>query len=124
MTKHKHTFSKKERVKSKKEMSRIFTHGIFFYSELMSLGFSENENQDYHKIAVSVPKKLFKLAVKRNKIKRLIIESYRLNKHILYKNSKQENIFYNLIFIYKSKEIQSFQEIQQNVIQLLKKVNT
>ncbi len=124
MTKHKHSFSKHERVKSKKEMSRIFTNGIFFYSELVSLGFLKNEKQDYHKVAVSVPKKLFKSAVKRNKIKRLIIESYRLNKSILYDAINSETVFYNLIFIYKSKEIVSFQEIQQNIIQLLKKVNT
>lgn len=121
MTKHKHTFSKHERVKNKKEMSRIFTNGIFFYSELMSLGYTKNTNikEDRHKIAVSVPKKLFKSAVKRNKIKRLIKESYRLNKQILYENTTD---FYNLIFIYKSKDIEPFQAIQQNVIQLLRNI--
>lgn len=124
MTKDKYTFSKHERLKSKKEMSRIFTNGIFFYSELMSLGFSKNETHDCHKIAISVPKKLFKSAVKRNKIKRLIRESYRLNKQLLYKNTEKEKGFFNLIFIYKVKKIASYQEIQQNVIQLLKKVNT
>ncbi len=126
MTSRKHTFSKEERIKSKKEMSRIFSDGIFFYSDILYVGVTENidKSQNHHKIAVTVSKKLFKSAVKRNKIKRLIRESYRLNKSILYENRKNEVLFYNLIFIYKKKEILSFRDIQQSVIQLLKKVNT
>jgi len=122
MIKNRYTFSKNERVKSKKEISRIFSDGIFFYTELLSLGFAKSidKNQKYHKVAVSVPKKLFKSAVIRNKIKRLIRESYRLNKSILYTaDTTEDNTFYNLIFIYKDKEIPSFKDIQKQVIFLL-----
>jgi len=123
MSNPKYTFSKNERVKSKKEISRIFNTGIFFYSEYISMGFVESidKNQKSHKVAISVPKKIFKLAVSRNKLKRLIRESYRLNKHILNKN--ETSVYYNIIFIYRNKEIQSFENIQEDTIKLLKKLN-
>jgi len=96
---YKNTFSKKERVKSKKEISRIFKDGIFFYSEHINVKIIESNdtNQALHKIGISVPKRLFKLAVHRNKIKRIIREAYRLNKNIIYKNTNF--ISFNLFFI-------------------------
>ncbi len=124
MTLKKNTFSKKERVKSKKKISQIFNDGIFFYSELLSVGIYENKNtnQKFHKIITSVPKKLFKSAVKRNKIKRLIREAYRLNKNILYNVSEKSKIFYDIIFIYQKKEIPDFRDIEKDVILLLHKI--
>ncbi|MCF6366883.1 MAG: ribonuclease P protein component [Bacteroidales bacterium] len=125
MTKNKQSFSKKEKVKSKKEVSRIFSDGIFFYSDLLSVGVAESndKNQMCHKFAASVPKKLFKSAVKRNKIKRLIRESLRLNKQIFSENVKQKKTFYNLMFIYKSRKITTFHTVQKGVILLLKKIS-
>lgn len=120
----KYTFSKNEKLKSKKEISRIFNNGIFFYSDIISIAFvkSLDIGQTKHKIGISVPKKLFKLAVTRNKIKRLIREAYRLNKHSLYKNSTNDDI-YNIMFIYKSKTVLSYNNIQAEIVKILKKVN-
>lgn len=56
----------------------------------------DTENQKkFNKISVFVPKKFIKHSVKRNLIKRLIKESFRLEQNIL--NEK----IYNIIFIYK-----------------------
>lgn len=124
MTYGKYTFSKKERVKSKKKISRIFNDGIFFYSDFISIIFIESENkfQKEHKIVVSVPKKLFKSAVKRNRLKRLIKEAYRLNKNILYDFSKSSNVFFDMVFIYRNNKIAGYKETEKQIIYLLKKV--
>ncbi len=122
MTKKRNTFSAKERLKSRKEISRIFKDGIFLYSENLSLGYVTSSDQNSHKIAVSIPKKLFKSAVIRNKLKRRIKESYRLNKQILFRRSDEDGIFRNFFIVYKSKKILSFQEINLEITELLKKL--
>ena len=59
--------------------------------------FSEGNNEGCHRILVSVPKKLFKRAVKRNLLKRRIRESWRKLKHQMYCSGS------DILFIYSSK---------------------
>jgi len=123
MIEKKYTFPSKEHLKSRKEISRIFKNGIFLYSDYLSLGYTISENNDNtHKFAVSVPKKLFKSAVTRNKLKRRIRESYRINKHVLYDFSDKSNMFFNLLIIYRDKDILSYSIINTELISLLKKL--
>lgn len=119
------SFSKNERIKSKKEISRIFKDGIFFYSENINVKIikSKDNKQILHKIGISVPKRLFKLAVDRNKLKRRIREAYRLNKQILYTSIDNECKKYNLFFIYRSNKISSFKDIAYDIIKLLTEVD-
>jgi ribonuclease P protein component len=70
------------------------------------------------KIAISVPKKIFKRAVKRNFIRRRIKEAYRLNKHILYEVIEQR-ITLNIVVIYTSSNIISYAEIEKKIIRVL-----
>lgn len=84
-----YTFSKNEKLKSRKAISSIFSDGssiaaypfrLFYKIEGDSL---EVENT---KIGVSVSKRNFKHAVDRNRIKRLMRETYRLQKYSLLDN--------------------------------------
>ena len=123
MTKKKNRFLEDERLKSRKEISRIFKNGIFLYSDFFSLGYTICENNEKtHKFAVSVPKKLFKSAVTRNKLKRRIRESYRIKKHVLYEFSDNSHTFFNILLIYRHRDILSFSIIQNDVIFLLEKL--
>ena len=72
-------------------------------------------------MAISVPRKKFKNAVDRNRIKRLIRESYRINKHILYENLEKENRKIQMMLIYISKEKYDFNTINSRLQQLIKK---
>ena len=68
------------------------------------------------RIMVSVPKKFFKRAVKRNLLKRRIREAYRLN-NIVLKDSKMD-----ILFSYSSKEVSDFETIQSEVKTILSRI--
>ncbi len=119
MTPGKKSFSKEERLKSRKEISRIFKNGIFLYSDSLSLGYTYSEK---NKFAVSVPKRLFKSAVVRNKIKRRIRESYRLNKNILHNYSTKFGQHFNVLIIYRHNTPLPYQAIREELVFLLEKL--
>ena len=72
--------------------------------------------------AFSVSKRHFKQAVKRNRIKRLMRESYRLQKarlkDLLAENEKKLVIF----FIYTSSEMPSFNEVYEKTGKALERI--
>ena len=67
---------------------------------------------------VSVPKKLFKRAVKRNLLKRRIRECWRKQKHDLTISGGTD-----ILFIYPTKEIQTYEQIYSSVGEIIKKIN-
>ncbi|MBQ7632366.1 MAG: ribonuclease P protein component [Paludibacteraceae bacterium] len=67
-------------------------------------------------ILVWAPKSLFKHAVDRNHLRRLMREAYRKNQHLL---GEQH---YQIAFNYMDKEIQSYQTIEKAICKALKKV--
>lgn len=71
------------------------------------------------RMMVSVPKKSFKRAVKRNLLKRRIRESWRRQKHML---ALEENL--DILFIYPSKEILSYEEIYVAVGKVIEALNS
>ena len=66
---------------------------------------------------VSVPKKIFKRAVKRNLLKRRMRESWRLNKETLSATG------IDILFTYATKEILDQGEIQSAIIKIIEKIN-
>lgn len=73
------------------------------------------ENEAPASILVSVSKKKFKRAVKRNRVKRQIREAYRNNKHGLYDLLVQKSVHLAIAFIYLSNEILPSEEIEKKV---------
>ncbi len=64
-------------------------------------------------ILVSVPKKKFKHATDRNRIKRMIREAYRLNKQELIDSLQGQEYKLLIAFLYIGKEISGYTEIEQ-----------
>ena len=93
--------SAKERIKSKKDFDKIFSSGKIIYSSsklIKAVYIVEKEDKNKGvRIAVAVGKKLG-IAVWRNRIKRLIKESYRLNKEILLEICSKNNILLKIVF--------------------------
>lgn len=71
---------------------------------------------------VSVPKKKFKKAVDRNRIKRLIRETYRLNKSQLFDFAVENNLKLYVAFQYVSDEIMTFTEMNSKMRKALEKL--
>ena len=80
--------SKEERICSKKLIDQLFTGGIAhamsaFPLRVVYMNTERNTDEPQAKMLVSVPKRCFKRAVKRNRVKRQLREAYRLNKERL-----------------------------------------
>lgn len=71
---------------------------------------------------VSVSKKRFKRAVKRNRVKRQVREAYRKNKQNLWKVLAEKQLSLHLAFIYLDKELRSSAEIEGKVTFLLQRI--
>lgn len=115
-----YTYPKTEKLKSKKSIGLLFSEGQSVSKYPLRLVYVENsfENEELIKFGVSVSKKYFKNAVDRNRLKRILRECYRLNK-----SSIQESVTkpMALMFFYQSKEVLSYQEINEKTIRLFEK---
>ncbi len=107
-----HTYPKKEKLKSRKLIDQLFAQGNSVSDYPIKLIYLNTELPEDVKIqaGVAVPKKNFKSAVKRNRIKRLLREAYRLNKHLVFNNSEATFAF---LFLYLGKEMPIYPEIEK-----------
>jgi ribonuclease P protein component len=114
------TYPKHEKLKSKTIIDLLFSDGNSVSKFPLRLVYVENkeENAELIKMGVSVSKKYFKKAVDRNYYKRVLRETYRLNKHLLIDNLEKP---YAFMFFYQTKERLSYQEIEEKTIQLFQK---
>jgi ribonuclease P protein component len=76
----------------------------FFPLKVFVLPIAENGTHPL-KMMVSVPKRNIKSAVKRNRIKRLIRECWRLNKQSLYQSLETEKFKGNVMLMFIDKEM-------------------
>lgn len=73
-------------------------------------------------MAVSVPKRLFKRAVDRNLLKRRIREAYRLQKPEFLAHLQTAGINVRLVIQYRGRKIESYQIIEEKVLEALEKM--
>lgn len=117
------TYSKNEKLKSKITIGLLFSEGKSVSKYPLRLVYCADASTDAQKIkmGVSVSKKHFKKAVDRNYFKRVLRETYRLNKHLLIDSLNKP---YAFMLFYQSKDRLSFDEINTKTIQLFEKFIT
>ncbi|CAC9972609.1 ribonuclease P protein component [Flavobacterium panici] len=114
------TYPKNERLKSKTTIGLLFSEGKSVSKYPLRLVYRQAEAayQGNTKVGVSVSKKYFKKAVDRNYFKRVLRETYRLNKHLLLDHLNQP---YSFMLFYQTKDRLSYEEINSKTIQLFEK---
>jgi ribonuclease P protein component len=113
-------FPKSERLNSKIKIDRLFTDGkAFLVYPLRTVYFISSENPSELEVLISVPKKKFKKAVHRNRIKRLIREAYRLNKNELCNVVISGNLQMQVAFVYVADKELNFHELNDKMKQIL-----
>ena len=121
---------KPERLNKKKIIEKMFAGGSRSFSifPLRVVWLPVEELDVQASILISVSKRRFKRAVKRNRIKRQIREAYRLNKQILLAPLTEKNRRLAIAFIYLADELMNSalveEKIKSAMTRIVEKIST
>jgi len=122
----KYTLGKDERLKSRKAIEELFSNGQRMSSGLFRVIYKRAGIAEL-RVGVGVSKGLFKKAVDRNRIRRLLREAYRLNKNLLQEALQQQAAGLHLFISYAGKDVPEYKTVEEatkNILnKLLKRVN-
>ncbi|MDO4737612.1 MAG: ribonuclease P protein component [Bacteroidales bacterium] len=122
--------SKSERLNSQLVIDKLFAGGnasmVAFPLRIVYMR-KERKPEDDEKappvsILISVPKKRFRHAVDRNRMKRMVREAYRVNKHILWEALAGRSYGIVLAFICIADTMPSYHQVEKRVIKSLSKI--
>ena len=117
--------SKKERIKKKKDFSRVYKSGKIIYSnsrKLKAIFYLGEDGEKSVKVAFGISKKAGNAAW-RNRLRRLLKEAYRHNKEILSECSKSLYIVFSPNVLNKKKHPKLYlRDIEADMVDLLKKL--
>jgi len=133
------TFTKSERLCSKKILGELFKKGsasvqpsvartfYLFPFRVLYIPYASPEPANptpeaeppLPAIVITVPKRMFKRAVDRNLVRRRVREAYRLNKHLF---NQEKPLPAYIAFLYTAKQIISFEEIEKGMKLAVKKL--
>lgn len=116
----KFTYPKSEKLKSKKTIDLLFSKGKSVSKFPLRLVYITLNPEDGSQttVGVSVSKKHFKHAVDRNYYKRILRETYRLNKNLLLEPLHEP---YAFMLFYQTSDRLTYEEILQKTVQLFEK---
>ena len=121
MVNRRYTLSKEERLSWKRYIDLLFAKGQSFVAFPLRVVYLavEEETLAPVSILVSVPKKKFRRAVKRNLIKRQVREAYRVRKYDLIDPLTGKNKRMLVAFLYLDKEIHPFADMEKAMTKAL-----
>jgi len=113
-------FPKSEKLKSSKTIESLFSDGKSYSKYPIKVFFLPKENIETNLAAFAVPKRNFKLAVDRNRVKRQLREAYRLNKNILEAANGKK---FMMLFLYLGKTKPQYAALEKAMEKLLNKLH-
>lgn len=118
------SFSKNERLCHKDSIDLIFEQGNTLSNYPIKLRWIETNEQTFPlQTLISVPKRRIPKACDRIRIKRLIREAFRLNKHLLIDQLTKKNTCLNLAIIYSENKVLTFGEIHDKICLTLQRLS-
>ena len=123
---HPNSFPKSEHLYGDKLISNLFETGEAFICYPLRVVFLIQPLNDSEaaRILVGVPKKRFKRANKRNRLKRLMRETYRLNKQELISILNEKQLQIQVAFNYVADEELDFSSIEKKMKTALQKLHS
>ncbi|MBR7017281.1 MAG: ribonuclease P protein component [Prevotella sp.] len=122
------TLRKGERMASKRLIDKLFRGGdshslVSFPIRLVYLldNRGDGDTTAQKQILISVPKRCFKRAVKRNRVKRQIREAYRRNKNFLPDLDEGRTLL--MAFIWLDDQLHSSETVEKKVVKLLQRMS-
>lgn len=120
---------KSERINSKKLIDRLFKGGgaksmSAFPLRVVFMTEDADPHEPLARMMVSVPKRYFKRAVKRNHVKRLVREAYRRNKQVLIDSleADEQRKALSLCFIWTDSSLRDYKEVERKTANLLQRI--
>lgn len=121
------TLSKEERICSKKLINELFTgNGRSMTAFPLRVVFMKRtivDDQLRAAMLVSVPKRYFKHAVDRNRVKRQVREAFRRNKSIITQNLTDDHEAVAMAFVWLTDEKLPSSEVENRMVRLLTRIS-
>lgn len=124
--KTRYTLGKEERIKSRKLLEHLFRQGSNFFVHPFKVyySFSPLQQDSLLQAAFGVSSRVFKKAVDRNRIKRLMREAYRLQKAGLQSTMEPSGKKLAVFFLYTGKELPEFAGVREKMSVVLKRLES
>lgn len=110
------TLHKEERLSGKTAISTLVSKGHWGSTSHVKYCVFEGNGLEFNRILVSVPKKFFKRAVKRNLLKRRMREAYRTQKELLEVTGR------DIMFVWSSPETSPYGTVREEIAKILASV--
>lgn len=115
-----YTLGKTERLKSRKSIDRLFEKGQRFNTGPLRVYYLKAEPAGL-RAGVSVSSRNFSKATDRNRVKRLLRETYRLQKNLLAEALPAQQGL-DLFFVYTDKQLPEFAALKEQMGKALQKI--
>lgn len=121
------TLGKNERLKSRKAIEHLFSSGQKFNLSLFRVFYSFQKDNTSSantllQAGFAASSRIFKTAVHRNRIKRLMKEAWRLQKNELQLKLKEQQLNLDVFLIYTGKELPIYADVSSAMKSILSKL--
>jgi len=117
---------KSQRIYKQTAIQSLFEEGkgfsLYPFRVVVHLYDAENQEDAIPRILVSVSKKRFHHAVKRNRVKRLIREGWRNNKQQLVALCQSQNKTLDVAFVYTATIILKYNEVEDKIKEVVERL--